>query len=48
MLRRGDENQQADQRVGDDDPLEGVYPVEAAQQAGGAERAEHGGEAAVE
>ena len=48
MLRRGDENQQADQRVGDDDPLEGFYPVEAAQQTGGAERAEHGGEAAVE
>ena len=48
MLRRGDENQQADQRVGDDDPLEGGDAVKAAQQAGGAERAEHGGEAAIE
>ena len=47
MLRRGDENQQANQRVGDDDPLKGGDAVEAAQQTRRAERAEHGGEAAV-
>ena len=48
VLGRGDENQQADERVGDDDPLEGGDAVEAAQQTRRAERAKHGGEAAVE